>query len=900
MKLIVMTFWFMTLLPAVAGAPVVFFQEPTTTERPGAEGVDPGSGLPSGVLGAGGSQTPTTRELREQFRERVLEMQRQAEQGESSGAGQPVPGQSGVVTPSAGGNAARASASDEVRSTGPGLLLNLSNTSIDRFVQTIMQELGLPYVIDPAVQGTVSIYTQKGRELPRERLFSVLEHVLKLNGAAIVKQGDFYSIVPIGQSPTLPHQVLMNKSEPRSAEEAAAAQSRQSERRPMSSQGRPEPAPEGTSEPESSSPSEEVPPESGQEDPSGTQPNPSQGEPQNPPQTTLAPELVETVGPQVVQVGAPAQLNEQGVITYIIPLNYIPSDEMLKMIQVFLSPGATVIDFASANMLLVTDYPGNIEQALTLVELLDTRYFSFNTLDLIPIRYNQAVDVAEDLAQIFAPGDQAAGVRIVAIERLNSILVVTHSADVFREVTKWIDKLDAPSSTSNLKTYVYQVENNTAVQISQILAELYQDGVGLPSSMTGDDYGAVDGRTTRDSRAGFGATQARSFDNASFVDSASQFGRASAYGGYGGGGYGGYGGAGGYGGFGAGGPRQLGPALSAASQSQIRAIYAGNVKIVVNEFNNSLIIQGTEADIQFILDTIRQLDTLPRQVLIEAKIYSVELRDDLNFGVSAFLQARGTAAGDEGAPATTGSMGISDDGTGTGLSLATRLMVGGEREVQALVSALKAETDVQILESPRVLVIDGTQATINIGAEVPVTSASYGNPLQSGSTNFVNSISYRPTGTTLGLVPRVSASGNVTMDVVLEVSTAAGQALTPTINRNYVQTSFIVGDGQAMSIAGLISDSHTVNRDRVPILGDIPILGALFGTTSKNDRRYELIIFITPRVIRGLPSATEMTLDFKRALRNAYDYVNQKEQEELELIERRRREELERARPEQR
>jgi len=317
-----------------------------------------------------------------------------------------------------------------------------------------------------------------------------------------------------------------------------------------------------------------------------------------------------------------------------------------------------------------------------------------------------------------------------------------------------------------------------------------------------------------------------------------------------------------------------------SSGSDIRAVVTGNIKIIVNEFNNSLIIQATEADYQFLLLTIRQLDVLPRQVLIEVKIYSVELQDDLSYGVSAFLEARDPNPG----PLTTGSM---VDGT---LSATTTAFIGSSRQLRAIITALSSKTKVRILEAPRILALDGVQAQINIGAEVPVTTASFGDPLLAGSaTNFVNSIQYRPTGVTVLIMPRISASGIVTMDLAIEVSSSTGQALTPTINRNYISTSLIVRDGQTVAIAGIISDSFNEGRKRVPILGSIPVLGGLFGTTTRNKRRNELVFFITPHVIRNLPTATELTRDFRRALRNSYDFIEKTEREESELIQERRR-----------
>jgi general secretion pathway protein D len=207
---------------------------------------------------------------------------------------------------------------------------------------------------------------------------------------------------------------------------------------------------------------------------------------------------------------------------------------------------------------------------------------------------------------------------------------------------------------------------------------------------------------------------------------------------------------------------------------------------------------------------------------------------------------------------------------------------------------LRSKTNVELLEAPRILAIDGAEAQINIGAEVAVTTASFGDPLQSGNaTNFVNSIQYRPTGVTMLIFPRISASGVVAMDIAIEVSSATGAALTPTINTNSITTSLMVRDGQTVALAGIISDQTSFSRDRVPILGDIPILGALFGQTTRTRRRAELIFFITPHVIHSLPTATELTLDFKRALQKAYDFIEKSDSEERDLIQKRRDQELE-------
>ncbi len=737
---------------------------------------------------------------------------------------------------------------------GGEMMFTFSNASIDTVISNIMRELGYSYVIDPKVTGTVSIFTQRG--IPRTQLFSVLEQLLKMNGQGIVKQGDLYVIAPLGEGPRLAPGILMR---PKGA---------------------------GQKEKEKETPG----PPTGEQKPALS----------TPPGTTAI---------ELQRSQESEQLDAQeGVVTYIIPLHYLASEHMKQMAQVFVSEGANVIDFAPANILIITDHRRNVQQVLDMINLLDTQYFSINNVELIQIKSNLAKDVAEDLAKIFAPGDKSS-VRIIAIERLNSILAVTHSPAVLQEVKAWVEKLDSPSASTNIKTFVYQVENNTAMNIADVLAQLYQDGAGLPSSPMGTEAreGQTGGTTGSLREPGFVGSQS----NSSLGGYNNRYGggySSSNYGGNYGGGYGGnYGGGlgGGYGGGlggGYGGGRmggQIGPSISGrpmSNQVGVRAVVSGNLKVIVNEYNNSLIIQATQADYDFLLETIKQLDVLPRQCLIEAKIYSVTLTDDLSFGVSAFLEKRGQLGTNETAtPPTIASMTSSGSASGGALAIISRTFIGGERQLEGAITALRSKTDVELVEAPRLLAMDGMQATFNVGAEVPVTTASFGDPLRSGTaTSFVNSIQFRPTGTTLLISPRISASGIVTMDLAIEVSSASGAAgsLTPTINRNYVETSLIIRDGQTVAIAGIISDQLDVGKSRVPLLGDVPILGVLFGTTTRSKSRRELVFMITPHVVPNLPTATELTLEFKRAMRKAYDLIRNKEQEEQDLINKRRDQEM--------
>jgi general secretion pathway protein D len=293
----------------------------------------------------------------------------------------------------------------------------------------------------------------------------------------------------------------------------------------------------------------------------------------------------------------------------------------------------------------------------------------------------------------------------------------------------------------------------------------------------------------------------------------------------------------------------------------------GPVRIVADDMNNALIVQGSAADYAYLLETIKRMDILPRQVIIDARIFEIDLSDSYSFGVSAVLQGRtpGQHLKTAQIAAETGA-----------LSASTFAFIGSAREILMNLDALRLKTKVRILEAPSVLAIDGMQAHIQVGGSVPVPGMSYVAPA-GGATTGVN---YTETGTVLDIVPRISASGTVTLSIAQNViSPGAQTSLGPTFSQTSVSTTLAVKDGESVAIAGLIRESDTNARSGVPFLSDIPILGALFGRTTKSAARTELLIMITPHVIRTPDRFREMTEELKDSLRNAGKYVDEKQKQ---------------------
>ncbi|MEM6495896.1 MAG: type II secretion system secretin GspD [Pseudomonadota bacterium] len=284
----------------------------------------------------------------------------------------------------------------------------------------------------------------------------------------------------------------------------------------------------------------------------------------------------------------------------------------------------------------------------------------------------------------------------------------------------------------------------------------------------------------------------------------------------------------------------------------------GEATIVPDDINNAIIVSGTQPEQDRIGRLIQRLDATPTQVLLEATIAEVMLNDELDFGVRWFFETGNF------------SVSFSDVAAGAvspvfpGFSF---LFDGGSARVA--LSALSAITDVKIVSSPSLLVLDNREAELRVGDQVPVATQSVvdaANP----DAPIVNSISFRDTGIILRVRPRVSETGRVIMDIEQEVSdvveTTTSGIDSPTISQRLVRTSVVVDDGQTLALGGLIQDTDSVLKTQVPLLGDIPILGEAFKSKETLVDRSELLILITPRVIRSAEEGQRITREFRNRL----------------------------------
>jgi general secretion pathway protein D len=303
------------------------------------------------------------------------------------------------------------------------------------------------------------------------------------------------------------------------------------------------------------------------------------------------------------------------------------------------------------------------------------------------------------------------------------------------------------------------------------------------------------------------------------------------------------------------------PTLRGPSVSNVATSVPGALKIVPNPENNALLIYATPSEFSLLETTLKRLDVQPIQVMLEASLAEVTLNDDLRFGLQWSYQSG------------EGPIVLSEVANG-GINQAFpgfSYLFTGRPDIRAVLNSLETITDVNVVSSPKLLVLNNHEANLQIGDQVPITVQSAVGTVNTNAP-IVNSVQLRDTGVILRVTPRANKSGLVLLDIAQEVSdvvpTTSSGIDSPTIQQRKLSSSIAVRDGETIALGGLIRDSRSKTRGGVPLLRRLPLLGAVFGSTGNNARRTELIVLITPRVIRSSYDAnavmSELQDEFKK------------------------------------
>jgi general secretion pathway protein D len=533
----------------------------------------------------------------------------------------------------------------------------------------------------------------------------------------------------------------------------------------------------------------------------------------------------------------------RGFESRVVPLRYISAEEMKKVLEPYARPNAIVATDSARNLITIAGTRAELQNYLRTIEIFDVDWLSGMSVGVFPLRSGKATQVVADLEKVFgeASASPVAGMfRFMPLEGANAVLVITSQPDYLDDIQMWLDRIDGAGGTSQL--FSYELKYVRALDLAERLAEVFgssgggRGGGGAPSLMPG-----LESTTIRD--GGVGSR-----------DSSAPVG-----GGDGGG---------------------LGQGSMSLSQARggdgsvTLEVDGDRVGVSAVEETNTLLVRATPSAWRSIREVVERLDVMPMQVHIEAQVAEVALNGDLRYGVNWFFEnaipdptLREQARARNGWTDIAGSVGgisVGSDGSISGGLTWTFL----GRNALAVINALDQVTDVRLLQTPSVMVRNNAEATFNVGSRIPISSVSF-NPIGGGD-GTISQVQYLDTGTILKVRPRVTRDGMVFLDIVQEVSSPGGDP-DPNgnvrINTRRLKTEAAIQSGETVMLAGLIQDGISRGSSGLPGLSRIPVIGGLFGTQSSRTERSEVIVLLTPRVIRDPLEARNLTDEYGRRFR---------------------------------
>lgn len=528
----------------------------------------------------------------------------------------------------------------------------------------------------------------------------------------------------------------------------------------------------------------------------------------------------------------------------VVQLKYVSASEIRRVIEPIAPRGGVVRVDDARNMITLSGNRQEIVAMMEAITLFDVDTMKGMSFAVIPVKTSQPDAIASELKSVFASdrdGPMAGMVQFIPNKRLRSILVISPQVQYLRRAESWIHRLDAQAEGNEKQLFTYAVQNRRAQELVDVLQSMF----------AADTANGASRRTVAPNY------QDATMQSSSPAPSSNQNANGPAFTSGLGMGTSSMGGAGRTPGLSSSaGPGPSGAAVSVAQFGKDSDADGPRVKIVADEAKNSVLIEATDADYKRVLRVIESLDQMPNQVLIEATIAEVTLNDELQFGVQWYLQNKQSKS----TFSTLSSGVVSAVFPGFSYALAAG-------SIAATLSTLNEITNVNIVSSPSLTVMDNKTAVLQIGDQVPITTQSATSTLTSNAA-IVNSVSYKDTGVILSITPRINESGRVLLDIEQEVSSVANTTSSnidsPTIRQRKIKTSVVVNNNDALVLGGMIQDSKSVSRSQLPILGDIPFLGSAASNKDNVLTKTELIVLIRPHVIRSLDEARTITDEYRR------------------------------------
>ena len=552
------------------------------------------------------------------------------------------------------------------------------------------------------------------------------------------------------------------------------------------------------------------------------------------------------------------------IVTQIFKLNFENTANLVPVLRPLISPNNTINVNPGNNSLVITDYADNLQRLARIVAAMDVSTAS--DVEVIPLKNAVAADLAPLVARLIDGGSAAAPAAaqgqsdtsfkttLIAEPRSNALILRAANPARVAQVRALVDKLDQPpvpgSSAASGNIHVVYLKNADATKLATTLR--------AAMSATGGGSGAAAAGT---SGSGGLATSAVSSSTASASNSSNSAG---------------LGGSGGLG-MGAGGGSSSANSNQPSTGGQIQA----------DPTTNSLIITAPEPQYRQLRAVIDKLDGRRAQVLVESLIVEVTASKLAEFGIQwqsvlgskgdGVVGAIGTNSAVSGGNILSLAAGIASgstsalDSVGRGLNIALAPRVNGQYYLGALANFLQNSGDANVLSTPNLMTLDNEEAKIVIGNNVPFVTGSYANTTGNNTVNPFTTVERKDVGLMLRVRPQINENGTVKLAIYQEVSKIDGNTLNdvngPTTSKRSIESNVLVEDGSIIVLGGLLEDSYQQAEDKVPLMGDIPVLGNLFRSENRSRKKTNLMVFLRPVVVRDAAASDALMLDRYDAIR---------------------------------
>jgi len=566
----------------------------------------------------------------------------------------------------------------------------------------------------------------------------------------------------------------------------------------------------------------------------------------------IVPEADAKLQTGVVSIGEKTSRGGDQVLTQVFRLTHENANNLVPVLRPLISPNNTINANPGNNTLVITDYADNLQRIGKIIAAMDTP--ASGDVEVIPLHHAVASDIATLVQRLTdntgaATAAGAAGATgntavasILVDNRSNSLLVRAPNPARMASIRALIDKLDLPIDAAGAagNVWVVYLKNADAVKLATVLRAAYSGGNAGASSGAGGAGGTAPNPSTVPST------------NAGSTGASAQ---------------------------------ATAPVATSASPSTGGFIQA-------DPATNSLIITAPEPLYRQLRAAIDQLDARRAQVYVESLIVEVDADKTADFGIQwqSILGNKGdtsivglgtnygtgsdnilTASAAIAQGTTAALTALSSSPPSNGLNIGLLKKFGSIYTLGALAQALGTTAGTNILSTPNLVTLDNEEAKIVVGQNVPFVTGQYTNT-GTGTTSPFQTIERKDVGITLRIKPQIGENGTVRMKIYQESSSVASTTAVgtsnagPTTNTRSIDSTVSVDDGQIIVLGGLIEDSYTDNRSKVPLLGDIPYVGALFRSENRTHNKTNLLVFLRPIVLRDQASSNRISLD-------RYDYI---------------------------